>query len=135
MEKPQLNESLQELVREFHSKHNLFQQPLPTATIPAEVMVLRMRLNTEEAAELFQGMHERDIVKIADSLADLLYVTFGTAVCYGIPSEEVMREVHRSNMTKDALTKHNKGGKGESYEEPNIATILSKILARDSRNA
>lgn len=40
------------------------------------------------------------LVDLAKELADLRYVTDGTAVVAGIPAEEVFEAVHRSNMSK-----------------------------------
>jgi predicted HAD superfamily Cof-like phosphohydrolase len=61
--------------------------------------------------ETFTALHERNEQKVADGLADLEYVTVGTAVQLDIPAHEVLAEVHRSNMTKTPLDTHAKGGK------------------------
>lgn len=87
----------------------------------------RMALLTEELAELATALNECDRVGIADALADILYVTLGTALTYGIPLDTVFNAVHSSNMTKqprgedDALAKNVKSG---TYQEPNIAGVL-----------
>jgi predicted HAD superfamily Cof-like phosphohydrolase len=86
---------------------------------------------TEELQELLDAMHSEDAVAIADGLADLLYVVFGTAVAYGIPMDEVFVEVHRSNMTKldpDGQPIVGEGGKrlkGPGYVPPNIQPLIS----------
>jgi predicted HAD superfamily Cof-like phosphohydrolase len=88
----------------------------------------------EELEELREAQGYADIVKVADALADLIYVILGTAIVYGIDLQPIFDEVHRSNMTKDALdpvTK--KGGKGPGYEPPRIAELLL-IQATDLAN-
>lgn len=50
--------------------------------------------------ELVASMLRGDLVGIADGLADVLYVVFGTAIAYGIDIQEVFDEVHRSNLSK-----------------------------------
>lgn len=76
--------------------------------IPEEEIKLRVRLMNEELNgenELVDSMWKGDLVGIADGLADLLYVVFGTAAAYGIDIQEVFDEVQRSNMTKALLDK------------------------------
>ena len=58
------------------------------------------QLIAEEAGEVMKALLNGDEVECADALGDLLYVTIGTAVTYGIPIEEVFNEIHKSNMTK-----------------------------------
>ena len=137
-----------ERVRKFMEKHQAyvgFTQHGPA--LPWDVSVLRMRLMASEQGELFDAMHERDMVKIVDGICDLLYVTFGTAVSYGLGSralasfhegdhlvyntmilDQLFAEVHRSNMTKAIIgsgtAKYGKIGKGPDFEEPKIAQIL-----------
>lgn len=57
-------------------------------SIPAEdkgpgLALLRTRLAVEELAETVVALHERDLVEVADGLADLLYVVAGAAAAYG----------------------------------------------------
>ena len=54
----------------------------------------------EERDELKLALDAGDVVKVADALADILYVVYGTADTYGIPIDACFREVHRSNMAK-----------------------------------
>jgi len=84
----------------------------------------------EELRELLQAMASEDIVAIADGLADLLYVVFGTAAAYGIPMDDVFAEVHASNMSKlgtdgkPIIGEHGKRLKGPLYRPPNIAPLV-----------
>jgi predicted HAD superfamily Cof-like phosphohydrolase len=65
-----------------------------------ETKHLRVRLIQEEFDELKEAMATGNLAAVAKEMADLLYVTYGTAVSYGIDMEAVFREVHRSNLSK-----------------------------------
>ena len=118
------------MLKEFHTKYNHHQSDKPCIPDELHVRMLRVRLIQEEAQEFTNAAHN-DLVEIADALADLLYVTFGAALTYGIPIDEVFTEVHRSNMTKSMLKdeKSIKGKtiKGENWEPPKIKEILERF--------
>lgn len=123
-----MNQTHEEMVKEFMVKHDQFKQGIPTTEIPCDVKLLRMRLIVEELGELFIAMHKGDLIGIADGLADLEYVVVGTAIAYGIPHEQVFQEVQRSNMSKSPLDSSNKGGKIEKqgYTPADVKGILVK---------
>lgn len=62
--------------------------------------VLRIRLLLEEVEEYVKAEATNDIVEIADGLADINYITNGTAVAYGIPLDPIFDDVHENNMSK-----------------------------------
>ncbi len=72
---------------------------------------------------------------LAKELADILYVTYGTAEILGIPLEDVFQEVHRSNMSKLGLSgrpvrRHDgKVLKGPNYQEADVAGVMSGKMA------
>ena len=74
---------------------------------------------------------KEDLVAIADALADIVYVIYGTALTYGIDLDSVLREVHRSNMSKlggdgkPLLRGDGKVIKSERYFPPDISSVLS----------
>lgn len=114
--------SPQEMVREFHRKYGFYDKvPMGSATWEAAGLA-RADLILEELQEMLSAWREKDRVALADGLADLLYVVYGTAVAAGIDVQPVFEEVHASNMTKDA------GGfkpaKGASYRPPDIKKAL-----------
>lgn len=118
----------EQMLREFHAAkavHGGLMPDQPTADIPGWVRSLRMVLLDEEVEELRDAVRAGDIVKIADALADIEFVTRGTAVAYGIPSDAVFAEVFRSNMTKDNTPAEAKLVKGPRYEPPRIAELLA----------
>lgn len=120
------------MVRDFHVKHGF-----PVGIRPGDdpkTDLVRVHLIAEEGvAELALGIAERDMVKIADALADLAYVLCGAAVTYGVPLEAVFREVHKSNMTKSVRSKDDTRlrTKGDSYVPPDIAGVLARYNGSD----
>ncbi|MDQ6743565.1 MAG: nucleoside triphosphate pyrophosphohydrolase family protein, partial [Candidatus Dormibacteraeota bacterium] len=87
------------MVRDFHEHFGLPSSDRPTW--PGEtVHRLRVLLIEEELAELRNAGEARNLVAVADALADLLYVVYGAAETYGIDLQAVFREIHRSNMSK-----------------------------------
>jgi predicted HAD superfamily Cof-like phosphohydrolase len=117
----------QGMVREFHQTMGAPTRETPSP-LPEKEQRLRLRLIREETEELDEALQNGDVIKTADALADILYVTLGTAVVSGIDISPVFDEVHRSNMTKTGggLRGDGKVVKGNSYEPPNIASVLEK---------
>lgn len=93
----------------------------------SEIADLRLDLIQEETNELAEADSLGELDKVADALADLMYVVLGTAVAYGIDLEPVFQEVHRSNMTKFIDGHKREDGKwikGPSYSPANIQPII-----------
>ncbi len=88
-----------ELLREFHKCFGCVENSSPTI-IDKQTALLRVKLIISEAAELTEAIANEDMIEIFDGLIDLLYVTFGTAVSYGLPIEKGFRQVHANNMSK-----------------------------------
>lgn len=117
----------EQMLREFHASkavHGGWMPEQPTTDIPERLHELRQRLLDEETDELAEAVRDRDIVKIADALGDIVFVAVGTAVTYGIPFDAVLAEVFRSNMTKVNTPAEAKLVKGPDYEPPRIAALL-----------
>ena len=97
-----------------------------------DVDTIRLRTNLikEEATETIKALTEEDIPEIAKELADLLYVTYGTAVAFGIDLDAVFEEVHLSNMSKvgkdgkPILREDGKILKGPNYVPADIEGVL-----------
>jgi predicted HAD superfamily Cof-like phosphohydrolase len=66
------------------------------------LLLLRARLVVGETAEFVEALAAGDLVETADAIADLVYVTVGAAIAFGIDLPAVFDEVHRSNMAKFA---------------------------------
>ncbi len=88
----------QDAVREFHETFGVGIRDTPG--LPSDRVDLRLALLEEELAEVRAAVVGGDVSEVAKELADLLYVTYGAAVEFGIPLHEVFAEVHRSNMAK-----------------------------------
>lgn len=71
-----------------------------------------------------------DPVGIADAIGDGIYVKYGHAIERGIPIDDCLREIHRSNMSKlDAGGKpiyrdDGKVLKGPNYSPPDLEKVL-----------
>lgn len=114
-------------VLEFHKTFELAIAKKPA--IPDEAtQKLRIALIQEELDELARAFAEKDVVDVADALADLLYVTYGAAVACGIDIDPVFQEVHRSNMTKVGGHKRADGKwvKPPTYTPANIPPVLAR---------
>ena len=121
--------SLQAMLIEFHAAFglttNLGKPPAITDESP-----LRRELLREEYEEYIAAEDAGDLVELADALGDMAYVIYGTAIAYGIDLDAVVREIHRSNMTKlmpDGTVKRREDGKvqkGPNFVRPNINAAL-----------
>jgi predicted HAD superfamily Cof-like phosphohydrolase len=96
-----------------------------------EIVELRERLLREEWEEFQTALAERNIVEVADALADMMYIIVGTALSFGIPLDRVWAEVQRSNMAKaDPATgkfRRRPDGKilkSDGWTPPNIPAAL-----------
>ena len=119
-------QSNRDKVEDFHRKFDI-----PIGKLghipPLEESMLRIRLMLEELGELVTAMEQGDYVEVADGIGDLLYTVEGAAVCWGIPSESVFDEIHKSNMTKDpARTPGGKVTKGSDFVPPDLERILNE---------
>ena len=54
----------------------------------------------EEHREFIEGYAEKNLAKMADALADIVWIALGTAHYLGIPFDAVWQEVKRANMEK-----------------------------------
>jgi predicted HAD superfamily Cof-like phosphohydrolase len=129
--------SAQKNLRDFHEKFGLTINDTPT--IPGDdVLQFRVNLINEEAEEFEQAAKARNLVEMADALADVIYVALGAAVSLGIDLEPVFEEVHRSNMTKvwaDGQVRRREDGKvikPPTYSPANIAQELERQARKET---
>jgi len=101
------------------------------AEFPEEkTLKLRYDLIQEELSELKQAIKDKDLVEVADALADILYVTYGAGTAFGINLDKCFDEVHNSNMSKlgeDKKPIYNESGKvmkGPNYFKPNLKKFI-----------
>lgn len=90
---------------------------------------LRVELIREESKELRKAIERGDLVEAIDGMCDLIVVTLGTAVEFGIDLEPFWDEVHKTNMAKQGGKKRFDGKqlKPENWVGPDIEGILAKI--------
>lgn len=127
-----------ESVRKFHEA---FGVKFPkTPTVPSsEDKKLALDLIAEEFAEVKESMVYGNISDAAKELADLLVVTYRAALVYGIPIDDVMHEVYKSNMSKlgrDGSPIFRDDGKilkGPDYKPADVESIIRKARTRNGQ--
>jgi len=86
----------------------------------------------EELAEFRNSGETRDLIEVADALADLLYAVHGAAVEFGIDLEPIFEEVHRAQLSKcDPAPVRRPDGhvlKGPHYSPPRIRQALERQI-------
>lgn len=93
-----------QLVGDFHEKFDL---PFYSSTkrgptlVDAKTFKFRYEFLIEEIEELAEAYRNNDLVKISDSLADIVYIALGTAHHFNIPFDEIFEAVHDANMKKE----------------------------------
>jgi len=125
-----------EKLAEFHEAINGSNPKKPL--IPGkEIVLLRKTLITEEYKEVLEVLEliiesdnkEQYLAKLMHELADLLYVTYGTFVDFGVNADQVFTEIHRVNMLKLSGPKRADGKqlKPEGWQPADIQTIIDKM--------
>ena len=77
-----------------------------------------------------QALKDKNLKEVADSLTDILYVTYGAGHAFGIDLDKCFDEVQRSNMSKlgeNGKPIYNEQGKvmkGPKYFEPNLSKFI-----------
>lgn len=140
----------QSQVKEFHKAFNVSTPECPTK-LSDERLRLRARLVAEEFFEFMWSMFGKesgaifnarqmveqvintqepklDMVEFCDSLADMIYVIYGSALEAGVDMEPISDEVHKSNMSKIGGPTRPDGKilKNPNWMPPNIKDILKK---------
>jgi len=105
-----------------------------------DLLKMRTKLIEEETKEAAQetlwedalGNPVIDRAALTKELADLLYVTYGMAVTFGLPIDEVFERVHQSNMSKlgdDGKPLYRDDGKvlkGPNYQPPKLDDLFDE---------
>jgi predicted HAD superfamily Cof-like phosphohydrolase len=127
-------------VKTFHEKFEIINNPTPQL-IGSKAYQLRFDLALEELQEYKDACQQGNLVEVADSLGDQLYILLGTILRHGMQDiiEDVFDEIHSSNMSKldkdgnAILREDGKILKGDGYFPPNIKKIFDSHLdAKDS---
>ena len=103
---------------------------IKSALSSEKINSLRISLISEELEELKKAIKDNNILEVADALADILYVTYGTGHAFGIDLDKCFNEVQASNMSKLDLNgkpifnEHGKVMKGPNYFKPDLSKFL-----------
>jgi predicted HAD superfamily Cof-like phosphohydrolase len=60
----------------------------------------RQAMIDEENKEFKDACEEKNLVEVADALADMLYFIYGTGHVFGLNLDDIFAEVHNSNLSK-----------------------------------
>ena len=102
------------------------------AEFPSDKIVkLRYDLIKEELDEFEEAIKSKNLKEIADSLTDILYVTYGAGHAFGIDLDKCFEEVQNSNMSKldeNGKPIYNDSGKvmkGPNYFKPDLTKFVN----------
>ena len=99
-----------------------------------KIVKLRYDLIKEELDEFEEAIKGKNLKEIADSLTDILYVTYGAGHAFGIDLDKCFDEVQRSNMSKlgeDGKPIYNDQGKvmkGPNYFKPDLSKFTDWFI-------
>ena len=105
----------------------------PTVMFDEDQAKLYMDLVEEEFNETKEAFANKDIVEVADGVADMVWVIMGLASSLGIDFYKVWEAVYQSNMSKvqeGKLIKNPETGKvmkPDTYFEPKIREALGLV--------
>lgn len=123
--------SLQNDVEDFHT--DVVEDQIGDFANPKIVdRKLRLALIEEELAELAIACHKEDIPGAADALIDIIYVTIGAAVKWGIDLAPLWEAVHGANMRKAGgpVRADGKKLKPPGWKAADLAALIGKQRAR-----
>lgn len=114
----------QVFVEQFHREFGGTIGDSPAVREPA----LSARLLAEETQETVAALAKRDLVGVADGLADVIYIALGIAVRCGMDLQPIFEAVHWSNMAKKGGGFRDDGKimKPEGWQPPDIKGELLK---------
>lgn len=145
-----------DLVKKFHQAFGHPTDSAPTIDIPGDTVQLRLNLILEEFQELCDAVGAKihidpmseaadgvtftsnqrralNLPEVADALGDLSYVIEGANLVFGIPSKEIFREIHESNMSKlgkdgePLYREDGKVAKGPDYTRPDLVKFFRRV--------
>jgi predicted HAD superfamily Cof-like phosphohydrolase len=120
----------EEMAAEFYNALPWPVRDEPTTAISSSEVRLLKDLIQEESDEFAEAADAADLDRIADSLADIVYVAYGAARHYGFSLDPIIEVVHEANMSKrreDGTFELDERGKvlrGPDYREPDIRGAL-----------
>lgn len=123
-----------EMVRDWHKRMDLDgmrERPgMPTQASEA----LGWRIFQEECRELDEATNDyadspERLAEVAKEICDVIWTAIALGLRYGLPLEECMPELYRSNCTKTpGLTTAGKLEKGPDYEPADMGSIIRRAI-------
>lgn len=118
------------MVEQFQNIFKIVNNYSPT-NIGKKAYTLRYDLGLEELNEYKEACEANDLVEVADSLGDQLYILLGTILRHGMQDiiHDVFQEIHDSNLSKlengsPLIREDGKIMKGKSFFPPNIKRLI-----------
>ena len=130
-----------ERVRQFHRVVGSIDPSVPTPPNEA-ALSLRRTLIEEEQGEVLEAFSrlqaaslehkESEFHALVHELTDLLYVTYGALVAFGVEPDGVFAEVHRANMQKATGPRREDGKqlKPEGWRPADVSGVLAEQKRR-----
>jgi predicted HAD superfamily Cof-like phosphohydrolase len=131
-----------EMVGDFHRKFGLpvaMEGDSQPHIIDDKTAEFRFKFLIEELQELVLAHSTKDLVGVADALADLVYVALGTSHFYGLPFNALFDAVHESNMKKARAASADQSKRGSTFDvvkpegwvKPDLGIILEAAIERN----
>ncbi len=119
-----------ENVLAFHRKFGCYTGDSPQRP-PQPIVRLRLDLITEEYSELLRACDRGDLAGVADGIVDLIYVSIGKALAWGIDIRPIWRAVQRANMAKEGGGQRSDGKilKPAGWQPPDVAGLIEGQIA------
>lgn len=114
-------------VLKFHQACNINIGSRPSEPSPDRIE-LRFNIIDEEYTEMLDARDARDLVELADGMADVIVTVLGTSIEYRIDLRPIMDEVNRTNLAKAGSPVRADGKilKPEGWKPPDVAGCLDR---------
>lgn len=116
----------EDMLIEFHKKFGF------SINVPLEnnfILEERLKIFDEEVREFREAVLTGDKADILKELCDVLYVTIGFGVCYGLPVDQGFERVHASNMSKSPTPiPDGKAIKGPDYFKAKLDDLFDNAV-------
>jgi NTP pyrophosphatase (non-canonical NTP hydrolase) len=133
--------TVQEMLLEFHRAFDCSVDDRSSRVVEIrETLIKEEYLEVEnELDDVWLAINDPDrdlngaVTRLAKELADLVYVTYGTAVALGIDLDKAVELVHTSNMSKvgdDGKPTYRADGKvlkGPNYKAPDLTDTVKEL--------
>ena len=122
-------------VLRFHRKFGCYTGDHPHGP-PRPVVKLRLDLIIEEYGEVLRACDRGNLAGVAYGLVDLIYVSIGKALAWGIDLRPIWRAVQRANMAKEGGGQREDGKilKPPGWQPPDVEGLIQQQVALAESN-